>query len=511
MGGWGWGYNTYMYKYNINLIKAARENRKNMTDSESIFWNLISNSKTGYVFRRQKPIGNFIVDFYCEQLKLVIEIDGEYHNENGFVERDVERETYLKSLNLKILRFKNYEVSDLSIVDLKKIFESFTTPTPSLTPTPNPSLKGRGINTSANAFVSLSGSLPLREGGGELIVVIGPTASGKSDRAVELALEIDGEVINADSRQVYKGLDVGTGKIIEEEMKGVRHHLLSYVEPKWSGTIPLREGGGGGELDGVCVLYSASRFVADARLAINDIISRGKVPIICGGTGMYIYTLIYGLDHDVKPDFKLREDLNKLETKELFNKYKEINGEPADNSISNNRPRLIRAIEIFENSKSENTTPSALLGTFPEERTEYKKIREPLYDVKYIRIERTKDQLRERITKRAEQRIDMMIDEVNRLLASGVDPNWLSRVGIEYGVILNIMQTNPHTTLTPTPSPSLKGRGTNTNANAFVSLSGSLPLTEGGGGGKENIISLIVTKSLQYVKRQNTWNKKYFK
>lgn len=284
-----------------------------------------------------------------------------------------------------------------------------------------------------------------------IYVIIGPTASGKSDRAVELAFEIGGEVINADSRQVYIGLDVGTAKITAEEMKGIPHHLLSYVAPSLGG----RAGEG--------PMYSVSRFVADARAAIDDIISRGKVPIICGGTGMYIYTLIYGLDHDVKPDFKLREDLNKLETKELFNKYKEINGEPSDNSISNNRHRLIRSIEIGVHNKD----------------TFINKIenRQPLYNVKYIKIERNKEELRERITKRAEQRLDAMMEETERLIADGVDPEWLSRVGIEYGAI----------------------------------LSGSLPLGEGWGGDKEKIISLIILHSLQYAKRQNTWNKKYFK
>ena len=437
-----------MFKYNPNLIDAARENRKVMTESETIFWKLVSNAKTGYVFRRQKPIGNFIVDFYCEQLKLAIEIDSEYHNENGYHERDTDRTKYLESFGLGVLRFKNEEVSNLTT---KKIREDMW-----------------------SVLNAPLGELPKAEGVelNCIYVVIGPTASGKSDKAVELALEIGGEVISADSRQVYKGLDMGTGKITEAEMKGIPHHLLSYVEPKYyphplplpqgegrnanasvslSGSLPLREGGGGGSM------YSVSHWVADARVAIDDIISRGKVPIICGGTGMYIYSLIYGLDHNVAPDFKLRQDLNKLETKELFDKYKAINGEPNDNSISNNRPRLIRSIEMGKVNKKEN--------------------RQPLYNVKYIKIERTKDELQERITRRAEQRLDAIVDEVNKLLAAGVDPNWLSRVGIEYGAI----------------------------------LSGSLPLGEGWGGDKEKIISLILLRSLQYAKRQNTWNKKYFK
>ena len=445
-------------RYNHNTVVAAKDNRLKPTKYENWFWFLVSGSKTGYIFRRQKPLGNFIVDFYCHKLKIVIEIDGEYHNENGFVERDLDRSKFLESLGLKVIRYKNEEIRNLTTKKIKEDMLSVLNAPLGELP------KAEGVNKR---------DLPKAEGVelNCIYVVIGPTASGKSDKAVELALEIGGEVINADSRQVYIGLDVGTAKITAEEMKGIPHHLLSYVEPKYyphplplpqgegrnanasvslSGPLPLREGGGGGSM------YSVSHWVADARVAIDDIISRGKVPIICGGTGMYIYSLIYGLDHNVAPDFKLRQDLNKLETKELFDKYKAINGEPNDNSISNNRPRLIRSIEMGKVNKKEN--------------------RQPLYNVKYIKIERTKDELQERITRRAEQRLDAIVDEVNKLLAAGVDPNWLSRVGIEYGAI----------------------------------LSGSLPLGEGWGGDKEKIISLILLRSLQYAKRQNTWNKKYF-
>ena len=290
-----------------------------------------------------------------------------------------------------------------------------------------------------------------------IYVIIGPTASGKSDRAVELALEIGGEVISADSRQVYKGLDVGTGKITETEMKGVTHHLLSYVEPKVEGT----------EYN----LYSVSKWVKDAKFIIDDIINRDKVPIICGGTGMYIYSLIYGLDHDIAPDNELRNKLNHLSTVELFNKYKAINGEPADNSISNNRPRLIRFIEIGKVNKKEN--------------------RQPLYNVKYIKIERSKEELRERIIRRAEQRLDAIVDEVNKLLAAGVDPNWLSRVGIEYGVILNT---------TPSAVGSSPGGALNTQNSNFNAPLGELREAVRGlslGMVRDEIISLILLRSFQ--------------
>lgn len=417
------------YNYNSGLIKPAKENRKDMTEYESIFWDMISKSKTGYVFRRQKPIGNFIVDFYCEKLKIVIEIDGEYHNENGFVERDIERSDYLRSLGIRIIRYKNEEIRSLTINKIEEdMLLSFNAPL---------------------------GELPDRAEGVELIVVIGPTSSGKSDRAVDLAIELDGEVISADSRQVYEGLDVGTGKITKQEMRGVRHYLLSYMNP------PLSRfwGGVGGE--GV---YSVSRWVRDAKEVIDDIISRGKIPIVCGGTGMYIYSLIYGLDHDVAPDHDLRDRLNKLNTTDLFNKYKEeyvkFYKQPLnldDKSITNNRPRLIRAIEIYQNSHKQNL--------------DIKKSRQPLYNVKYIHIDRSMDELRERVTKRAEIRLDAMIEETRNLIAGGVDIEWLSRVGIEYGVIIKYL-------------------------NKEIDI--------------EEMKSNIILRSLQYAKRQRTWNKKYF-
>ena len=215
------------YKYNSNLVSAAKDNRKAMTKFEKKFWYLIETDKTGYTFRRQKPIGNFIVDFYCEKLKVAIEIDGEYHNENGYIERDRDRSNFLESLGIKVLRYKNEDVGKLTT---EKIKQDIQPPQPLVVPPRVTSPRGAS-DASAFGVKGSPGGAPRSGEGVALYVVLGPTASGKSDRAVELAIEHNGEVINADSRQVYKHLDVCTGKITEEEMKGVRHHLLSYVEP----------------------------------------------------------------------------------------------------------------------------------------------------------------------------------------------------------------------------------------------------------------------------------------
>ena len=109
-----------------------------------------------------------------------------------------------------------------------------------------------------------------------LLIIAGPTASGKSDTAVELAIRMNGEVISADSMQVYKGMDVGSAKVTEQEMRGVPHHLIDCVEP--------------------CETWNVVRFQEEAKKALDDIAKRGKLPILCGGTGFYIQALLYDID-----------------------------------------------------------------------------------------------------------------------------------------------------------------------------------------------------------------------
>ena len=128
----------------------------------------------------------------------------------------------------------------------------------------------------------------MRAGLPKLVVVLGTTACGKSGLGVELAKKFNGEVISADSRQVYKGLDLGTGKVTEEEMEGIPHHMLDVVEP--------------GEL------YSVADFQPAAYTAIDDVIARGKTPILVGGTGLYVRAVTEGFQFsDSKPDPALRE------------------------------------------------------------------------------------------------------------------------------------------------------------------------------------------------------------
>ena len=139
----------------------------------------------------------------------------------------------------------------------------------------------------------------------KIIVVCGPTATGKSDYAVALAKKIGGEIISADSRQVYRGLDIGSGKITKKEMRGVPHYLLDVADPRRT--------------------FSVAQFQKKGTVAIKKIIRNGHTPIICGGTGFYIDTLVYGQTlPPVKPHTAFRKKLDKHSTQELANILREL-------------------------------------------------------------------------------------------------------------------------------------------------------------------------------------------
>ncbi|MEK7062395.1 MAG: tRNA (adenosine(37)-N6)-dimethylallyltransferase MiaA [Patescibacteria group bacterium] len=166
----------------------------------------------------------------------------------------------------------------------------------------------------------------------KIIVVLGPTASGKSDLAVKIAEKYNGEIISADSRQVYRGLNIGSGKITKKEMRGVPHYLLDVASPKKTFTV--------------------TQYQKLAKRALTDILKRGKLPIICGGTGLYIDALIYDYNFpNVPPQPKLRKKLEKISTEKLFEKLQKLDPKRAENIDKNNRRRLIRALEIITVTK----------------------------------------------------------------------------------------------------------------------------------------------------------------
>ncbi len=286
----------------------------------------------------------------------------------------------------------------------------------------------------------------------KVIVVLGQTATGKSDFAVELAKRFDGEVISADSRQVYRGMDLGSGKITKEEMQGVPHHLLNVASPQ--------------------EIFSVADFQKLGKGAIEDILARGKVPIVCGGTGFYIDALVHEMDFPaVPPNEELRKELSEKSLEELQKMYWSLrdtekihdffgkleqkvrdflrrllrpprrtrndkkyqksprrsahapllamtidHSAPRNDIDLQNPVRLIRAIEIIQ-----------ALGYLPEV-----KKKNP-YDVLFIGLTLPKEKLDERIYQRIVKRLNQgMLDEAQKLLQEGVSHDRLQALGLEY-------------------------------------------------------------------------------
>ncbi|MFI5205811.1 MAG: tRNA (adenosine(37)-N6)-dimethylallyltransferase MiaA, partial [Candidatus Paceibacterales bacterium] len=174
----------------------------------------------------------------------------------------------------------------------------------------------------------------------KVLVILGQTATGKSKLAVQIAKKIDGEIISADSRQVYKGMNIGTGKITRIEMRDVRHHLLSFVNPKKQFTV--------------------AEYKKLAEKKIKEIIKRKKIPIIVGGTGFYLDALTKGITlPEVPPENKLRKKLGKKSAAALFKMLIKLDSNRAQSIDPKNKVRLIRAIEI---AKSLGKVPKLVVG-----------------------------------------------------------------------------------------------------------------------------------------------------
>ncbi len=233
----------------------------------------------------------------------------------------------------------------------------------------------------------------------KIIVVVGPTASGKSALGVEIAELYDGEIISADSRQVYAGLDIGSGKITKDEMKGIPHHMLDMADPMDT--------------------YSVSDFVREATFALKDILCRNKIPIIVGGTFFYSDALIYGWDlPEVPPNQILREELESSTLEELVEMLEEKDPFYSERVDTENKRRVIRALEIIEAGGSLEPLK-----------------KESPHDVLWIGIE-TDESLRARIRERLDTRLkEGMIEEVERLLVEGVTYSRLQDLGLEYAQV----------------------------------------------------------------------------
>lgn len=261
----------------------------------------------------------------------------------------------------------------------------------------------------------------------KILVIVGPTASGKSELAVRLAKKFGGEVISADSRQVYKGLDIGTGKITKKEMQGIKHHLLDVANPKRQFTV------------------------TDYKRLGEEKMNQIKFPIVVGGTGFYIDTLVGKTNlPDVHPNKKLRKKLNKKSARELFEILKKKDSRRGRTIDRHNKVRLVRALEIVE-----------AIGRVPELKSRGNK--------NFVYIGLKPSDLNERIKARLLKRLLGMIKEAKKLKRNGLSYKRMYELGLEY---------------------------------RFLSLYLQEKLTKG------KFIEKLETAINQYARRQMTWFKK---
>ncbi len=277
----------------------------------------------------------------------------------------------------------------------------------------------------------------------KIIAIVGQTASGKSDIAVNIALFIKknakkfktrgAEIISADSRQVYKHLNIGSNKITKKEMCGIKHHLLDVASPK--------------------KIFSASQYQKLSQKSINKIIRENKIPVVCGGTGFYVDALIYGtIFPKVKPNLKLRRKLEKISVKELFEILKQKDPNRAENIDSKNKRRLIRALEI------NILTGKPIINLKKDSK----------FQTLWIGLSADKSTIKEKISKRLEKRLNKgLINEVKNLHQK-YNLSWkkLESFGLEYRFVAQFLEKK---------------------------------IT------KEKMKEMIISESAKYAKRQMTW------
>lgn len=248
----------------------------------------------------------------------------------------------------------------------------------------------------------------------KLVVIVGPTGIGKTSLSIELAKKLNGEIISADSMQIYKYMDIGTAKVNEEEMKGVNHHLIDFIEPDEDFTV------------------------ADYRIKtkekIKEINKRNRIPLLVGGTGLYVNSIVYDLNFTrVASDEDIRNRLEKLKdefgNQYLFNMLKKVDPESAQKINLNDTKRIIRAIEIYEITGK----PRSLHNN------NFRKLNNE-YDLIMIGLNMDRKKLYDRINKRVDWMIDnALIDEVKKLLSLGYSKDLISMQAIGYKEIISYL------------------------------------------------------------------------
>ena len=239
-------------------------------------------------------------------------------------------------------------------------------------------------------------------------VITGPTATGKTALGVILAKELGGEIVSADSMQVYRGMDIGTAKVTTEEMQGVVHHMLDVADPSES--------------------YSVARYVKDADACVQDILKRGKLPVIVGGTGLYIDSLVAGIDFgEGEMDTALRQQLEEkysfIGGEKMLEELRNVDPERADKLHPSDKKRILRALEVFY------TTGKTITAHDAESRLAPKRYNAAVLALSF----KNRNDLYERIDRRVEIMVKAgLFDEVERILKSGTSDKCTAMQAIGY-------------------------------------------------------------------------------
>lgn len=243
-----------------------------------------------------------------------------------------------------------------------------------------------------------------------LLIIAGPTASGKTALSVELAKRLNGEIISADSMQVYRGMDIGTAKVTPDEMQGVPHHLIDIREPyeEWN-------------------VMSFCRLAAEK---IEAIASRGKLPILAGGTGFYIHALAYGAEFEEETKSEVRERLELRDDGDLYAYLQQVDPASAEAIHPNNRKRVIRALEYYEQTGHRMSELNARLRE-----------KEAAYALCFLVLNLDRAKLYERIDSRVDQMLEQgLVEEVRRLQEAGCTRDMVSMKGLGYKEILAYLE-----------------------------------------------------------------------
>lgn len=246
-----------------------------------------------------------------------------------------------------------------------------------------------------------------------LIILTGPTSVGKTGLSIRLASGLSGEIISADSMQVYRHMDIGTAKITGDQMRGIPHHLIDILEPTEE--------------------YNVARFKEEAQKAVSEISKRGKLPIIAGGTGFYIQALLYDIDFSDNAQTDYRRELfdaaAEYGNEYLFEKLKEVDPKAASYLHANDVKRVTRALEFYKET-----------GMRISEHNDNERKKEPIYDHAYFVLNMPREQLYNNIDRRVDDMIENgLVDEVRRLKDMGCTEDTVSMKGLGYKEILRFL------------------------------------------------------------------------